>query len=223
MLHRIGLGTVQFGSHYGATNNHGRPSRKECEKIVETALDAGIIYFDTAAYYGDADLILASCLPRGVRVVSKANNPQEILHSIELFEDNLYALCGLLWKAIWPKMGKSIYWPDSVDTDLHVVQMPLNLADQRNLRLLHWCKDNDMEVHARSVFLQGRLLEHATVRQCLKFVLDQPVDVAIVGVNTADELKEIIEAVETLDQETEVKIPVIEDLDPRTWGQHAHH
>jgi aryl-alcohol dehydrogenase-like predicted oxidoreductase len=219
---------VQFGSHYGITNKRGQPSRKECEKIIETALDAGIVYYDTAAYYGDADLILSACLPRdGVKVVSKARTVREAMHSVNLFDDQLYALLGVMWDTIFPKFGKSVYWPDSIDSSLDLVQMPINLADGRNLVLAQWCKDHGIEVHARSVFLQGLLLERgATVRQCLKFVLDQPnVDVALVGANSADELKAIIEAVETLDQESGGVIPHIEHhmLDPRTWGQHAHH
>src|SRR5262249_34047469 len=108
--------------------------------------------------------------------------------------------------------------PDLSSVDL--VQLPLNTADRRNLSLVSYYKDHGVEVHARSVFLQGLLLERgATIRQCLKFVLDQPVDIALVGVNSLDELKQIIEAVETVDEETDDFVPWIEPemLDPRTW------
>jgi aryl-alcohol dehydrogenase-like predicted oxidoreductase len=217
LIGRIGLGTVQFGSHYGVTNKRGQPSRKECDRIIETALDAGIFYFDTAAYYGDADLVLAANLPReGVRVISKAKTIADAFHCYEVFGENLHAICGEHFKA------RSVYWPDRIPEEVTLVQMPLNLADQRNLPLLHRCKKMGMEVHARSVFLQGLLLERGcTIRQCLKFVLDQPVDVALVGVNSVGELQEIIEAVETLDEETGGMIPIIEQLDPRTWS-HAN-
>lgn len=223
-LERIGLGTVQFGSHYGVTNKAGKPSRKECEKIIETAIEAGIRYFDTAAYYGDADLILASCLPEGMRVVTKIKTSAEAETSLTIFEDNLYAILSDRWAAEPPiKSGISVYWPIKVDNEAQIVQMPLNMADPRNLPLLNLYKARGVEVHARSIFLQGLLLEKgATIRQCLKWVLDHPVDVAIVGVNSTDELKEVIEAAETLDQEQGGPVPYIEQLDPRDW-KHAHH
>ena len=217
---RIGLGTAQFGSHYGATNRHGQPSRKECENIIETALEAGIEYFDTAAYYGEADMILSSCLHRNMKVVTKIRNPNEANQSIDLFGDNLYAILSDRWKTEHIRSGISVYWPQKIDPEAQLVQMPLNLADTRNLLLAAIYQSRGVEVHARSVFLQGKLLEHATIRQCLKFVLDQPVDVALVGVNSADELKEIIEAVETLDQEDEIPTINIHNRDPREWNAH---
>jgi aryl-alcohol dehydrogenase-like predicted oxidoreductase len=224
-MHRIGLGTVQFGSRYGVTNKLGKPSRKECEKIIETAIDAGIKYYDTAAYYGDADLILASCLPPGMKVVTKINTPSEANQSIDIFGENLYAILSDKWAAEWPiKSGISVYWPNKIDPESQIVQMPLNLADTRNLKLAQIYHDRGVEVHARSIFLQGLLLEKgATIRQCLKFVLDQPVDVALVGVNSSDEIKQIIEAVETIDQETVIPNIQINHLDPREWGPHANH
>jgi len=217
---RIGLGTAQFGSPYGITNK-GQPSRKECEKIVETALDAGIVYFDTAAYYGEADLILSSLLPsEGVRVVTKVKTPSEVQQSVDLFGRNLWGILSDRFIAEGIRSGISVYWPIKIDPTAQIVQMPLNIADPRNLPLLRLYKAQDTEVHARSVFLQGLLLQRgATIRQCLKYVLDKPVDVALVGVNSADELKEILEAVETLEQEKCTDIPFIEPemLDPRGW------
>lgn len=38
---KIGLGTVQFGSHYGISNISGTPSIKEIEKIIDTAYQNG--------------------------------------------------------------------------------------------------------------------------------------------------------------------------------------
>ncbi len=222
-LERIGLGTVQFGSHYGVTNRHGQPSEKECARIIETAVDAGIVYYDTAAYYGDSDLILAKSLPvKGMKVVTKVKTPNEVYQSADLFGEQLYGILSENVYATEIRNGISVYWPEKIDPDAQIVQMPLNIADRRNVTLLHKYRERGVEVHARSVFLQGLLLEKgATIRQCIKFVLDLPVNVAIVGVNSSDELKEIIEAVETIDQEEGGPIPHIGELDPRRW--HANH
>lgn len=218
-ISRLGLGTAQFGSHYGATNKRGQPSRKECEQIVWYAYEAGIRYFDTAAYYGDADTILALSLPGPAKVTSKARTSHEFDRTFELFGKNLHGVYGT-------NACQSIYWelPIGYPADIRLVQLPLNLADQRNAPAVSYLHSYGVEIHVRSVFLQGKLLEAgATIRQCLKFVLDQPVDVALVGVNSVDELKEIIEAVETLDQETAVPHINIAGLDPREWEKpHAN-
>lgn len=215
-IHRLGLGTAQFGSHYGVSNRHGQPPRQECEAIVKSAYAAGIRYYDTAAYYGDADLILAESLPGPAKVTSKVNDRQgQYKRCCNLFGDNLHAVYGV--------NAVSIYWEPTPWVEIaKVVQLPLNLADSRNLKLVCELKANRREVHARSVFLQGLLLQRgATIRQCLKFVLDTPVDIALVGVNSVQELEAIIEAVETLDQESDDFTPWLEphELDPRTWGQ----
>lgn len=216
-IHRLGLGTAQFGSHYGATNKLGQPTRKECEQIVWRAYDAGIRYFDTAAYYGDADAILALSLPGPAKVTSKAKTPADIERTEKLFGKNLYGIYGT-------PGCQSIYW-ELPEVTNWLIQLPLNLADQRNLLLARIFANRGAEIHARSVFLQGKLLEAgATVRQCLKFVLDQPIDAAIVGVNSVAELDEIIAAVETLDEETAIPHLNIAGLDPREWEKpHADH
>ncbi len=221
MISRIGLGTAQFGSDYGVTNTRGQPSKLECMKIVDAALEAGIEYYDTAAYYNEADKLLSYGLAGSdAKVISKVRNQRDVERSQTLFGRNLYALFSRgPVDGFTGKLGKSLYW-QAPDEKVDIVQLPLSIADQRNLPLLLDYHAKGVEVHARSVFLQGLLLERgATIRQCLKFVLAQPIDVAIVGVNSADELKAIIEAVNTLDDEEDRPIPFIEPdrLDPRTW------
>ena len=212
-IHRLGLGTAQFGEKYGVTNRGSRPARKECEQIVWLAYEAGIRNFDTAAYYGTADAILALSLPGPAKVTSKVKDHADLVRTQRLFGKNLHGIYGTPGCV-------SMYW-DAPDLDgLRLVQLPLNMADRRNLPLIDRLHLQGTEVHARSIFLQGLLLERgATIRQCLKFVLDTPVDVALVGVNSVAELQEIIEAVETLDQEHEMPIPLVElhELDPRAW------
>jgi len=52
------LGTVQLGLAYGVNNDKGQPSYEESSQILNTALDSGIISFDTAQAYGESELVL---------------------------------------------------------------------------------------------------------------------------------------------------------------------
>lgn len=63
------------------------------------------------------------------------------------------------------KIGVSVYAPEQVDElmnrfKLDIIQFPLNILDQRFLKnhLLQELKQNGIELHARSIFLQGLLL-----------------------------------------------------------------
>ena len=64
----IALGTVELGMDYGipAPGAYGRPSAQAAERLVHTALDAGINLIDTAQVYGESERILGNVL-RGCR------------------------------------------------------------------------------------------------------------------------------------------------------------
>ena len=72
-LSRIGLGTVQFGMHYGVSNRVGQPDEREVAAILERAVARGVRYLDTASAYGDAEILLGRHLPAGhrLRIVTK--------------------------------------------------------------------------------------------------------------------------------------------------------
>jgi len=127
------------------------------------------------------------------------------------------------------KIGVSVYERAQIDLaldrlPLDLVQVPVNLLDQRLLQdgTLASLKRRRIEIHARSVFLQGTLLAEAErlpahfaphlhrfaavagaagraglSRQslCLRFILEQPdIDCAIVGVTSLGELQQIVAA-----------------------------
>ena len=56
------LGTVQLGMPYGIANTAGKPDRDLARRIVKTALDNNITFFDTAQAYGDSESVLGSIL-----------------------------------------------------------------------------------------------------------------------------------------------------------------
>lgn len=59
---KIGLGTVQFGIDYGISNQNGKTSLDEIEKILDVAMHNGISVIDTAAMYGTSEEALGKTL-----------------------------------------------------------------------------------------------------------------------------------------------------------------
>lgn len=156
------------------------------------------------------------------------HHPQQLLSpSGELVKSALQALkhAGRI-----EKIGVSIYTPSELKTvgtnfEVELVQAPLSLVDRRLhtsgcLKSLH---EKGVEVHVRSVFLQGLLLqprqrapeffsrwEHlwdiwrswcegnpeiSAAQACLSYVQSfSEVDKVVVGVETAQQLQELIEA-----------------------------
>ena len=149
-------------------------------------------------------------------------------------EDLLSPVGGELMKAMQElkengkvrKIGVSVYTGDEIDRVLEnfsvdLIQVPINVLDQRLLQSGHLkrLKEQGVEVHARSVFLQGLLLmdpsdlapRFESIRKHLVgfngflkarnlsrlsalagFVAAIPeIDVVLCGVNTSDQLNEI--------------------------------
>lgn len=73
MLARLGLGTAQFGSRYGISNEKGAPSETEVAAILAVAEEAGVGYLDTAFGYSKSEELVGRYLQpnHGLRVVTK--------------------------------------------------------------------------------------------------------------------------------------------------------
>ena len=127
------------------------------------------------------------------------------------------------------KIGFSTYTPEQVDFlldnfEFDMIQLPFNIFDTRLAEggQLQALKNKGVEVHSRSVFLQGVLLHFddlpdyfstwqvqfdkyraiveesrlSLLEYALNFVLNtQEIDKVIVGVNTEKQLREIVQAV----------------------------
>lgn len=63
MLSRLGLGTVQFGMHYGVSNHRGQPGETEVAAILGRAEESGIGYLDTAFAYPNSEALIGRHLP----------------------------------------------------------------------------------------------------------------------------------------------------------------
>ena len=262
LINKIMLGTVQFGTDYGVSNNAGQPRVDEIEKIISLAGLNGIDIYDTAPAYGESEKVLGETLPEKSKIVTKTSNINSIYKSSEVtdflqasFESSLTALnkssvYGLLvhsaddligtsgdYLYAWlnevksnkyvSKIGVSVYTADQIDFildnySIDLIQLPLNILDQRLIESGHLkkLKEHNVEVHVRSVFLQGLLLmdnkslpDYFTsylpfinefIKECkrrdlsalelsLAFALNQTeVDKVIVGVHEEKQLNEII-------------------------------
>ncbi len=247
---RLGLGTVQFGQAYGVSNAHGQVPRDTAGAILAHAAGAGVSVLDTAASYGEAEDVLASLDTAPFRIVTKtismANGIDAVLErarqSAELLNADtllVHTAADLAQPELWPalqdlkaegvfrRIGISIYVADNPAAlaarfQPDVMQLPVSLLDQRLLAdgTLSRLRELGVEIHARSVFLQGLLfLERlpeklayaaprlaaikARIREsgstplaaALGFVLSRPqIAVALVGVTSPAELDEILAA-----------------------------
>ena len=166
----------------------------------------------------------------------------------------LYAAIGsLMAEKMIHRFGVSIYSPDDLGGiigtfDIHVVQAPLNVFDRRILGVSDQLSALDIEVHVRSVFLQGVLIaspkdrpqrfepwsEHfalfdewvrssgvSAMACCLGFALQQPgIAKLVIGTTSAESLDEIMTSIpnSVLEVPTHLQSSVEQLIDPRFWN-----
>ena len=165
----------------------------------------------------------------------------------------LYAAIGsLIAEKMIHRFGVSIYSPEDLEGiigtfDIHVVQAPLNVFDRRILVVTNQLSALNIEVHARSVFLQGVLIaspkdrpqrfepwsEHfalfdewvrssgvSAMACCLGFALQQPgVAKLVIGTTSANSLAEIMGTIpdSILDVPVQLQSSIEQLIDPRAW------
>ena len=173
-------------------------------------------------------------------------------HGVKAFD----ALNELKRAGLTNKIGISVYNPDELEYILDrfhfdIVQLPLNIVDRRfvDLNWLDRLKNLNIEIHTRSVFLQGLLLQdfeeiplkfmkwndlwknwtswviqnsYSHIHACLSYPLSfDEVDKVIVGVENVRQMNEIIKYVKSK------RISVIPDfsiedeslLNPSLWNK----
>jgi aryl-alcohol dehydrogenase-like predicted oxidoreductase len=152
-----------------------------------------------------------------------------LLHSFDTHLKNPLTykkLSSLKETGIVNKVGFSLYFPNQLtkiledNIEVDIVQIPYNLFDRRFEKYLPMLKERDIEIHVRSVFLQGlffmkpkdllpnlqefsryiSLLEKLSLELkisihelALLFVIsNQLIDKAVVGIDNVNHLKDII-------------------------------
>lgn len=68
---KIGIGSVQFGVHYGVSNDYGQTSSEEVTKILDYANKSGVKFIDTASAYGNSEEILGFNDLSNFKIISK--------------------------------------------------------------------------------------------------------------------------------------------------------
>ncbi len=182
-----------------------------------------------------------------------------LLHSSEDYKHSELRekLNSLKADKIIHKIGVSIYSPNELnnlpcENEIDIVQAPINLVDQR-LFDSGWLKKLNsygVEVHARSVFMQGLLLmpmklipksfmawsslwnkwhdwlnrmNITAIEACLNYVLSLPeVDRVIIGFEAANQLKQIVESIKYSFNITYLDISNSDEnlVNPSMWPTH---
>ena len=169
-----------------------------------------------------------------------------------------------LWKALSDqksqgkikKIGYSLYAPNELQQLLElnyipdIIQIPFNVLDRKFSPYFNFLKEKNVEIHARSIFLQGLLLKSeksipekvnglkeeisllntiaddakkSLLEVCLGYVKQQTcIDKLILGIETSNQLKQILSADTNLTQKTLETIDNIQVrekklLNPSTW------
>ncbi|MGB4324333.1 MAG: aldo/keto reductase [Candidatus Nanopelagicales bacterium] len=85
-MHRLAIGTAQWGLDYGATNPDGRVSDSTLRYLIQTLSAAGIHELDTAAGYGDSEQRIGTLqiaqFEVQTKVTGKGKTAEEVMDSI---------------------------------------------------------------------------------------------------------------------------------------------
>ena len=179
-----------------------------------------------------------------------------LIHNIDdvkdkRFGDLFHKLNELKEEGLINKIGFSTYTPDQVDFllenfDFDLIQVPFNVFDTRLIEggQLQALKKKNIEIHARSIFLQGVLLDfdnlsnyfskwkkqfdeyQGTVEKsglslleyALNFTLNvQEIDKILVGVNSKKQLEEVVWSIKNKDRLDAYSIGDVDLLNPSLW------
>ncbi len=188
----------------------------------------------------------------------RQNNVETLLfHDIKiLFSKNGYKIFKnleeLKKRKYFRKIGLSIYDTECLNYminnyDLDVVQCPYNILDKRILKTgwFNKLKSLGLEVHARSIFLQGLLVNDSISKKkyfkkwekqfsewfdkleknkispidyCLSDLLNCDFDKVVIGINNFDNLRQIINFKKiNINKILNLKIDDLALIDPRKW------
>ena len=187
-----------------------------------------------------------------------------LIHNPKLFYDPqinnlLNQLSELKEKGLIKKIGVSVY--DSVEVDfilgnfdVDIIQIPFNIIDGRMMEnnTLDKLKRRNIEVHARSIYLQGLLLmdikdqtqqfgnwkstwklfnsfcldnKITPLEACLRYVLQNPqIDRVILGIDNYSQLEETIESATGGEVNVPNELISLDDnlCNPLNWEMYAH-
>jgi aryl-alcohol dehydrogenase-like predicted oxidoreductase len=187
---RILLGTAQIGMAYGRRRNEAPLSHRQIDRILATAWELGIRGYDTAEAYGDAPDVVSKWLRLNNRledsvIVTKVAPKETIdksrviaacrkfdgadsitIQSHGAIDTQDFARFQMIAMHVGAAPGQSVYSAEEVRSAVKAgavrVQAPVNVLDTRQLVE---ARRSNVNLDARSVFLQGILLEAPEVAE----------------------------------------------------------
>jgi aryl-alcohol dehydrogenase-like predicted oxidoreductase len=179
----------------------------------------------------------------------------DLLISNPMRENIFSALSDLKSEGLTDKIGISIYSPEQIDNindnfKIDIVQAPFNILDKRmhSSGCFKRLKDLGIEIHVRSIFLQGLLLmskdkipsyfkkwyeifnywnewlelnNQNHLDTCVQFVKSIPeIDKIVVGIESSDQLKEIINSFSTINTHNfpDINCDDLRLINPSKWN-----
>lgn len=231
----VGINTLDTALNYGCSERiigHFLTNKENCFNII-SKLPSLEQYPD-----GRVEELLATSL--------KSLNRNKIFgYLIHKFSD--YLTHEELWgqmtsfksKGIIEKIGFSLYYPEEIEillrkkVEFDVVQLPYSIFDRRFEKYFEALKANQVDIYARSAFLQGMAfldpdqLQGTLMRAkdqigilkklsretnisisaiCLNFILsNQNVDKVVIGIDSLDHLKTNVESLEHFEELNRIK------------------
>lgn len=196
----------------------------------------------------DASLSRLKCTSLNALLLHRSQDLTDA-HGAELYA----AINSLKVEKIIQRFGVSIYTPDELNGiigtfDIDVVQAPLNVFDRRILGVIDQLTALNIEVHVRSVFLQGVLIAKPENRPqrfqpwsdhfarfdewvlssgvsamacCLGFALQQSgVAKLVIGTTSPESLTEIMTSIPNMKLEVPADLQSSNEhlIDPRVWS-----
>jgi len=240
-----GIDTLDTASGYGNSEQVlGKVGVDDCQIITKTASLKNGINAVIKGFY------------QSLESLNKKAVDGLLIHDInevsgKEFNDLFRKLNELKQQGLVNKIGFSTYTPEQVDFllenfDFDIVQLPFNVFDNRLIQggQLKALKNRGIEVHARSVFLQGVLLDFnslsnyflkwngqfdayqaivkdsglSLLEYSLNFVLNnKEIDKVLVGVNSKGQLKEIVQSVKSQSNINAYTVNDVNLLNPSLW------
>ena len=240
-----GIDTLDTASRYGNSE----------QVLGDTGVDGYQIVTKTVPLKSDVNGVIKGFYQSLENLNQKAVDGL-LIHDINEVNDKEFnglfeRLDELKQQGLVNKIGFSTYVPEQVDFllenfDFDIIQLPLNVFDNRLIQggQLKALKDRNIEVHARSIFLQGVLLNFdnlsgnfsiwkeqfdtyqamvndrglSLLEYALNFVLNiKEIDKVLVGVNREDQLKEIVQSVHSQKDISAYPVNDINLLNPSLW------
>ena len=186
-MNKVVIGTAQFGLNYGINNKIGRISQKKVNEIIKFCIKNKIYIFDTSQNYGDSETKIGNFFIKKkfkkLKIITKisSNNYKSLDTSVKKLRQVPYAVLFHNFKDYLKKsfrrkifkecsklgikkIGVSVYHDDDINkvinsNNINIIQLPLNLIDRHFLenKTLDKLKRKKIEIHIRSIFIQGLL------------------------------------------------------------------